>query len=215
MKRNSIRIVSIISLLFLLTAFGCCIPNAVSYSAKLWENTVEPYFFINDHKVTRLEYDFYFDKFCKDYVKTYSGLFEYMGVDAHRELLEQQYNEEMTYREYLSEGTKDSMIKIYALCEEGRKNGFSYDTKREYRNMLKSANTKAKEQSLLLREYLKQEYGPWANEINLQPIYEDLTYALRYNESLYANIDEDDVDARKAVYDYVEGLKEGYEIIEK
>lgn len=214
MKTSKRKVITVIAMAVLAVAICNCIFIAESYRKALVKNNKEPYFYINEYPVTRLEYDFYFNKYKNDYIKEFSDLFDYMGVDPDTDLLGQKYDENRTFGEYLDKCTKDSMCRVYALKEDGLKNGFVYDTDNEYRRMLKSLNNEAKDDSMSLRRYLKNEYGFYADEVNLKPFFEDFFYAIKYNESLYATIDRNE-DTDKAVFDYVEGLKEKYEVIQK
>lgn len=214
MKINKKTIVLIIAMAFLAVAIYNCIIYAESYHKALISNNIEPYFYINEHPVTKLEYDFYFKKYYKDYVSEFSDLFDYMGVDSEIDLLQQKYDDENTFGEYFDKCTKETMCKIYALKADGLSKGFVYDADKEYQEMIETLINNESLNNLSIRQYFKEEFGHFANEINLKPFYEDFFYAIKYNEYLYDTMGGNE-ETDRMVFDYIEGLKKEYEVFSK
>ena len=77
-----------------------------SIGTSLWNRkavTKDAYVTIGNHKVTKLEYDYYYHAM----VNSYSSIMAYMGMDATSDLESQQYSEDMTWKDFFDEDYTD------------------------------------------------------------------------------------------------------------
>lgn len=148
----------------------------------------DTYVTIGDHAVTKVEYDFYFNGIVNNYINTYSQYLSFMGLDTTKDLDEQPYDDNATWKDYFDRSTVEQIKQMKALADDAAANGFEYDTTQDYENMLNSINTGAETEGVTVAEYYKTIYGTYATEKNMEPfIKEGLTGAAYYNSLLEKN----------------------------
>ena len=106
--------------------------------------TKDAYVTIGNHSVTKLEYDYYYSLLKSNYMTNYASILSYMGVDASQDLDNQQYTEEMTYKDYFDQLTVDQLKQTKALADDAKANQFSYDDAEDYANILSGIESGAK-----------------------------------------------------------------------
>ncbi len=141
---------------------------AGSVGVSVWNKrsaTKDAYVTIGNHKVTKLEYDYYYQATLNNY----SSLMSYMGVDTTSDLANQQYTENLTWKDFFDELTVEQIKQTKALTDDAAANGFTYDTGEEYAVAVSSLQTGAESAGVSVKEYYKTIYGEYATEKNMEP----------------------------------------------
>lgn len=171
--------------------------------------TTEPYVSIGDHRLTQLEYEYYYNTSVSNYISSYSYFLSYMGLDTEKPLDEQQYSETMTWKDYFEQMTCEQLRQEYALIDDAKANGFEYDTTEDYNNYLTTAKETAKNANQTLAQYFKSSFGDYATVSNVKPFMEQSYYAKAYYDKLLEDHTPDDAtiaayyESHKADYDKV------------
>lgn len=171
--------------------------------------TTEPYVSIGDHRLTQLEYEYYYNTSVSNYISSYSYFLSYMGLDTKKPLDEQQYSETMTWKDYFEQMTCEQLRQEYALIDDAKANGFEYDTTEDYNNYLTTAKETAKNANQTLAQYFKSSFGDYATVSNVKPFMEQSYYAKAYYDKLLEDHTPDDAtiaayyESHKADYDKV------------
>ena len=171
--------------------------------------TTEPYVSIGDHRLTQLEYEYYYNTSVSNYISSYSYFLSYMGLDTEKPLDEQQYSETMTWKDYFEQTTCEQLRQEYALIDDAKANGFEYDTTEDYNNYLTTAKETAKNANQTLAQYFKSSFGDYATVSNVKPFMEQSYYAKAYYDKLLEDHTPDDAtiaayyESHKADYDKV------------
>lgn len=142
--------------------------------------TKDAYVTIGNHSVTKLEYDYYYSLLKSNYMTNYASILSYMGVDASQDLDNQQYTEEMTYKDYFDQLTVDQLKQTKALADDAKANQFSYDNAEDYANILSGIEAGAKAAGVSESNYYTSMYGKYATKKNIEPFIREGLLAEEY-----------------------------------
>ena len=142
--------------------------------------TKDAYVTIGNHSVTKLEYDYYYSLLKSNYMTNYASILSYMGVDASQDLDNQQYTEEMTYKDYFDQLTVDQLKQTKALADDAKANQFSYDDAEDYANILSGIESGAKAAGVSESNYYTSMYGKYATKKNIEPFIREGLLAEEY-----------------------------------
>ena len=78
------------------------------------------YIQVGDHKITRLEYDYYFNSTVNAYLASMSAYMpvEYLGLDTTRDFAEQQYSEDLTWKDMFDQMTVEQIKQMKAMTDD-------------------------------------------------------------------------------------------------
>lgn len=169
-----------------------------------------PYVTIGDHTVTKLEYDYYFNGVVNNYMNTYSSYLSFMGLDANKDLDEQPYDENATWKDYFDRSAVAQIKQMKALADDAAANGFEYDTTEDYANMLSSISAGAEAEGITAAEYYKSIYGAYATEKNMEPFIKEGFLAAAY----YGSLVEQNVPTDQEVKDYYASHVQDYDQVD-
>lgn len=165
---------------------------------------------VDDHELTRLEYDYYYNSAVNNYLMTYSSLMPYMGLDTSADFDKQQYSEDMTWKDMFDEVTVEQIKQTRVMVKEAGDTGFAYDDTEDYNNFLNSIQSYADNAGVSVKEYYKQNFGEYATQKNIEPfVRENLLASAYYNHLLEENAATDEevsayYDEHKQDYDKVD-----------
>lgn len=144
------------------------------------------YIQVGDHKITQLEYDYYFNSTVNAYLTSMSAYMpvEYLGLDTTRDYAEQQYSETMTWKDMFDQMTVEQIKQMKAITDDAEKNGFTYDVTEDYENFLSQMETGAKDQGVSVSEYYKNSFGSYATAKNVEPFAKSSLMANAYYQDL-------------------------------
>ena len=158
--------------------------------------------------ITRAEYDYYYNSYYNMYLNDYSAYFDYMGVDSESDLLTQEYEDGMTFKELFDKSTIDQIKQVYVLSMEASQNNFSYDAKADVLSFFDTISDSLSGTSYSVNDYLKKYYGKHANKKRVSEYMERGFLAKAYYESLKESMGDEEA------YIYVEDLKDNCEFKE-
>ncbi len=168
--------------------------------------TRDTYVTIGGHEITKLEYDYHYHAVMNNY----SGILSYMGVDVTSDLSQQQYTEDLTWKDFFDEMTVEQLKQSKALADDAAANGFSYDVSEEYANTVSTVQANAQSAGVSASEYYKQVYGDYATEKNMEPfIKEDILTSAYYNHLTEQNVPE-----AQEIKEYYEQNKLNYDKVD-
>lgn len=151
-----------------------------------------PYVTIGSYEITEPEYNYYYSATVNNYVSTYSPILSYIGLDTSVDFDEQQYSENLTWKDLFDQMTVEQIKQTKALLDDAAAHEFTHDTTEEYANILSSFSSSAESQSLSLSDFYTTSYGPYATEKRLEPYIKDNILAeAYYNELLSQNVPTD------------------------
>lgn len=168
------------------------------------------YVTINDEKISKVEFDYYYHVVINNYQHMYGAYMGYMGLDITADLYAQAFSEDMSWGDYFEEMAIDYMKETKALVNDAKANGFTYDVAAEYAEFEKSFAEAAAEANVSTGSYCKSMYGDYATMSRIKPMIEEsILYSAYYNEkrdSIQPTDQEilDYYNENKEAYDYVD-----------
>ncbi len=170
------------------------------------------YIQVGDHKITRLEYDYYFNSTVNAYLASMSAYMpvEYLGLDTTRDFAEQQYSEDLTWKDMFDQMTVEQIKQMKAMTDDAEKNGFTYDDTEDYANVIEQIETGAADQGVSVSEYYKIAFGNYATAKNIEPFAKDSLLANAY----YQDLLEKNTPAEDEVKAYYEEHKVDYDKVD-
>lgn len=168
------------------------------------------YITINDEKISKVEFDYYYHVVINNYQSMYGTYMGYMGLDITADLYSQDYSEDMSWGDYFEEMAIDFMKETKALANDAKASGFTYDVAAEYAQFEESFTQAAASAGMSVGNYCKSMYGDYATMSRIKPMIEEsIIYSAYYTEKR-ASIQPSDeeieayYDENKDDYDYVD-----------
>lgn len=142
------------------------------------------YIEVGEHKVSQLEYDYYYQSTVSSYMMSYGSILPYMGLDTSVPYDQQMYTEELTWKDMFDQMTAEQIRQTKAMVDDAEKSGFVYDTQEEYDSFLEGVASAAEEAGTSLGDYYKQVFGSYATKDNIEDFVKDGIIAGAYYDKL-------------------------------
>lgn len=142
------------------------------------------YIQVGDRKVSRLEFDYYYNSSVNNYLSTYGSLISYMGLDTTKDFSEQAYTDEMSWKDMFDQMAVQQMTQTFALADDAKANGFTYDDTEDYAERVESIKTAAENAGVSVLEYYKSAFGELATEKNIKAFMKENLLAVAYYDEL-------------------------------
>lgn len=140
---------------------------------------------VGEHKVTSLEYDYYYNIMLTNYMNTYSAFLPYMGLDTTQDLDAQAYDENRTWGDIFDEMAVEQIKETKALADDAEAAGFVHETAdEEYKEYLEGFKSQAQTAGVALSEYYKSCFGDYATEARIEPFIRETLYVGAYTQKL-------------------------------
>lgn len=205
-KRNTLITVAVAAVIVVAILAG-----VIATSVKKNNAVNATYITVGDYEVTKVEYDYYYYDVVNTYLNLYSGWLPYMGLDTSKDFAEQQYDENMTWKDAFDEMTVAQIQQVKALNDEAAAKGFVYDRLAEdYANSIAGLAEAAAAYGLNTKTYYKAVYGDYASEKNLKPFMEQNLIASAYSAELFEQNRPDEA----AIDTYYEEHKAEYDLVD-
>ncbi len=165
---------------------------------------------IGDYELSQLEYEYYYNTVVNNYLYNYASILPYMGLDTSTDFSQQQYSEDMTWKDMFDQMTVEQIRQSKAMLDDAKKAGFSFDPADGYESFVADTKTEAEEQKVSIGEFYKKTFGEYATEKNIEGFVKDsLLVDEYYNSLLEKNAPgQDEIKAyyqeNKKVYDKVD-----------
>ncbi len=140
---------------------------------------------VGEHKVTALEYDYYYNIMLTNYMNTYSAFLPYMGLDTTKDFDTQAYDENRTWGDIFDEMAVEQIRETKALADDAKAAGFVHENAdEEYKEYLEGFQSQAKTAGVALSEYYKSCFGDYATEARIEPFIKETLYVGAYTQKL-------------------------------
>lgn len=163
--------------------------------------TSDTYVTVGSHDLTKLEYDYYYNTALNSYAAYLSYL-----VDTTKDLDEQQYSDELTWKDFFDQTAVEQIKQTKALADDAAATGFTYDDTEDYKNMTDQIAAGAESAGQTVSDYYKALYGTYATQNNMERFIKEGLLAGAYYEHLQEQNkpSEEEIDAYYAenVLDY-------------
>lgn len=128
-------------------------------------NSNREYIRVGNHKVTEVEYNFYYN-----YYTAYSRqLYIYYGLlDPSKSLDTQMYDENTSFAQYFESSALRSIAQSFILQDDAKQRGLTYDVSAEYNSFYSSLKQGAETNNMSENDYLKAYYGVNATKSNIK-----------------------------------------------
>lgn len=146
----------------------------------------EPYITVGNHPITKVEYDYYYNSTVNNYLASYASILSYIGYDTEKAPENQQYSEDMTWKDMFDQMTVGQIQQTKALLDDAAANGFTYDGTEDYETTLSSIKSGAEAAGSSLLDYYRKTYGKYATEKNIAPFLKEAFLAAAYSDELLA-----------------------------
>ena len=118
---------------------------------------------IGDTDISVAEYSYYYRTSFNNYYQTMYSYFggEYMPIDTTKSLDKQAYSEDMTYADYFSSQSIDSLKQLVVLSSEAKKAGFTLPAEQQASldRTLSNVKTSAQNANTTVSNYLSTNFG--------------------------------------------------------
>ena len=168
------------------------------------------YITVDGEKVTKVEFDYYYNIAMSNYLNGQGAWLYYAGIDLSGDLSKQMYSEDMSFKDFFDEMAVELISQNKALEREGRAAGFVYDTAEKYQDYMESLKENAKQEGVTAKAYIQGSYGPYATESRVKPFVEEMMYANAYYESVVKAMDI----SQDEIQQYYDENKNNYDLID-
>lgn len=182
---------------------------AGSIGMSVWNKkaaTKDTYVTIGNHEITKLEYNYFY----QTTLNSYSALMSYMGVDTSSDLGNQQYTENLTWKDFFDELTVEQIKQTKALADDAAANNFTYDVEEEYASIISSLQASAESAGVSAGEYYKLVYGEYATEKNMEPYLKEGILSNAY----YNHLTEQNAPEAEEIKEYYEQNVQNYDKVD-
>lgn len=207
---KSLQRARVLSVVLAVAVLAAIIIPIVSGIIKKKEAISGTYVKINEHEISGLEYDFYYNTTVNNYINTYGRLLQYMNLDTTKDFATQQYTEELTWKDYFDEMTVEQIKQTYALLDDAAQNAFSYDATEEYDAYIANIKEAAQTTGNSMEDYYHSYFGKYATEANVAAYIKDGIVANAYYDKLTENYKPSD----EEIQDYYQENKSAYDQVD-
>ncbi|MCH5274974.1 MAG: hypothetical protein J1E65_03980 [Lachnospiraceae bacterium] len=127
------------------------------------------YITVGGHKISELEFDYYYALTSNDYLDTYGDYLSYLGLNINGSFESQAYSDTMSWKDYFDQLAVNAIIQNKALLDEAEAAGFTYDASAEYAVFAADNKEMAAEAGMTLGKFYRAAYGQYATASNIKP----------------------------------------------
>ncbi|MCR5719295.1 MAG: SurA N-terminal domain-containing protein [Lachnospiraceae bacterium] len=149
------RIISIL-ILVLLAGFILYFPVSKICAQKRAVCTVD------GDPISQIEFDFFYNAAINSYVNSYRSYLQYMGLDTSKDLSQQMYDENMTWKDYFEEQAVNTIVNQKGMLKKIKEEGFKYDADKDFKDYVESLKSQAKENDTTVSKLIKDDFGQYA-----------------------------------------------------
>ena len=168
------------------------------------------YITVGSHKISEVEFDYYYALASNDYLDIYGDYLSYLGLNIYGSFDKQAYSDTMSWKDYFDQLAVRAIIQNKALLDEAKAAGFTYDPAAEYEAFLEENKEAASESGVTLGRYYRATFGQYATASNIKPFVEEGFIATAYYREVAESKEVGEAEIRayyeenKATYDSVD-----------
>lgn len=170
----------------------------------------DTYITVGTHPLTKLEYDYYYNSTMNNYINTYYSYLSYMGLDLSKDFAEQNYSENLTWKDNFDRMAVESITEMKAVIDDAHAQGFEYDTTEDYQSYLDNIKSAASEAEISIARYYTASFGTYATQSNVEPFIKEMLFASAY----YDHLREIMVPSEEEITTYYEENKNNYDKVD-
>lgn len=170
----------------------------------------ETYVEVDGEKVTRVEFDYYYNMSLSTYYNQYGMYMSMMGVDLTADLSAQMYSEYLTWDDFFQQMAVETIKQNKVLMKEAKAEGFTFDVSdkwEDYKVMLKN---QAAEAAVPVNTFVKSSFGSYATMGRIKNIVKDTLYTNAYTEK----IREENMPSDEEIVAHYEANKDTYDSVD-
>jgi hypothetical protein len=157
----------------------------ISFPVRRWSALNGTYIEVAGEKITRVEFDYYYQSALASYLSQNGMFLGYMGIDtSNPNWTDTEYSEGITFEDLLEEVAVTSIIQNMAAEAEAREKGFEYDVESDYSNFVAGAEAGAKEQGVSVNDFIAVSYGSYATLERIEEYVKQDIFAAAYLNSV-------------------------------
>lgn len=164
------------------------------------------YIQIGEHKISKLEYDYYYNTVLNNN----AAMLSYYGLDVTADLSTYMLSDNMSFKDMYDSMAVGQIQEVKAMVDEAQKNGFSYDAETEYETYMEDLKSFVEEQDFDINRYYKETYGSYATVSNIAPFEKEGMLASAYYQELL----EQNKPSEEEVKAYYEEHKNDYDQVD-
>lgn len=163
------------------------------------------YIKVDDKSISKSEFEFYYNQTVNS--ASNNQMYQLYGLDTSQPLDEQQYSEDLTWKDFFEQQATNSLAQIKALVKDAEANDFKGDVDGEYKKVCDQIAEYAKEQNMSENDYYKQMFG--SSKADLEDYMKESILADLWQEEVSKTKEptleeiEEHYEENKSDYDYV------------
>ena len=170
----------------------------------------QTYVEVGGEKISKVEFDYYYNTALSNYYNTYGMYLSYMGVDLSADLTTQMYSDTLTWDDYIEQLAVGNIRQEMALLAEAEANGFEYDTAAKYDAYVEMMKETAAEEGVSFSDYVRAAYGSYATMGRLKDTICNSMIASAYSQKISA----EKAPADDEIVAYYEENKDDYDSVD-
>lgn len=143
---------------------------------------------VDDEKIGRVEFDFYYNMTVNNFLNTYGSYASYLGLDTEGDFSKQTYQDDETWEDYFNDSAVTMLKQIKALAREAEKASFEYDVTDDYNEFTESVDSAAQEEGVSSSDYYKEAFGKYATRSRIEEYAKEYLYAEAYYDDYQENV---------------------------
>jgi len=150
-----------------------CVIAAIPLSHYVVKNRT--YISIDEEKVSRLKYEYFFHGTRLEYEDMYMTLMAGMGMNMgnETEFTNMTLNTDSEMKDAVDQATVNELVNNIALLTVAKEEGFSYDARAELAGLMKRITHNAEEAEVSVKEYVKNNYGTYASTEGISDFFKE------------------------------------------
>ena len=156
----------------------------VSFPIRNYMAVNQTYVKVGGEKVSKVEFDYYYNMALSNYYNQYGMYLSYMGVDLSGDLSTQMYSDTLTWEDFIEQLAVGNIQQEMALLAEAEANGFEYDTTEKYDAYVEMMKETAAEEGVSFSDYVRAAFGSYATMGRLKDTICDSMKASAYSEKI-------------------------------
>lgn len=170
------------------------------------------YITVGNHKISEVEFDYYYALASNDYLETYGDYLSYLGLNIYGSFENQAYSDTMSWKDYFDQLAVEAIRQNKALLDEAEAAGFTYDASAECEAFMQDSKEAAADAGVTLGRYYRATFGQYATASNLKPFIEEGYIASAYYREVAESKEAGEAEIRayyeenSATYDSVDYL---------
>jgi len=165
-------------------ALVAIVMGIASYFVVIHNDKYGEYITVGDNKISKMEFDYYYNSTANQFVTTYASYLSYFNLDTTKIYEDQQNSDSLTWKDYFAQGTVDVIKQTKAIIVDAKSKGFQYDVTADYNTYVDSVKQAASSTSVSLKSFYKTKFGTYATESNMESIFKDYLTAGAYSSQL-------------------------------